>query len=109
MPDAIQSPQSSTGTAQSVGSPPTPPSVLVPPSPSEVREELTQMVVKDLLGPAGGPEEELNKDDARVRERYLVGMLAPKAFTVEAAAMDELGINQPEDPEVGATDVSAPS
>jgi hypothetical protein len=33
------------------------------------------MVVRDLLGPAGGEEEEI--DEARVRDRYLVGMLAP--------------------------------
>ena len=34
------------------------------------------MVLKDLLGPVGGPEEEI--DEPSVRDRYLVGMLAPK-------------------------------
>jgi hypothetical protein len=67
------------------------------------------MVVRDLLGPAGGPEEELSKDEDRVRERYLVGMLAPRAFAVEAAAMDEVGTAGTDDVEVGATDISAPS
>jgi hypothetical protein len=66
------------------------------------------MVVKDLLGPAGGQEEELNKDEDRVRERYLVGMLAPRAIAVEAAALDEIGTAGTEDVEVGATDISAP-
>jgi len=49
-----------------------------------VRDELTSMVVKDLLGPAGGPEEELSQWEDRVRERYLVGMLAPKLTRVRA-------------------------
>jgi hypothetical protein len=46
------------------------------PSPTKIREELEQMVLKDLLGPVGGPEEEI--DEPSVRDRYLVGMLAPK-------------------------------
>lgn len=33
------------------------------------------MVLRGLLGPAGGSEEEL--DVERVHERYLVGLLAP--------------------------------
>ena len=53
-----------------VGSP-----ALEAPSPAALREELQSMVLRDLLGPAGGEDEEL--DEARVRERYLVGMLAP--------------------------------
>ena len=36
------------------------------------------MVIRDLLGPAGGPEEELNQYEDHVYQRYLVGMLAPK-------------------------------
>ncbi len=35
------------------------------------------MVVGDLLGPAGGPEEELT--ERNVRDRYLVGVLAPRS------------------------------
>ena len=46
------------------------------PSPTRIREELEQMVLKDLLGPVGGPEEEI--DEPSVRDRYLVGMLALK-------------------------------
>jgi hypothetical protein len=45
------------------------------PSPTKIREELEQMVLKDLLGPVGGPEEEI--DEPSVRDRYLVGMLRP--------------------------------
>lgn len=53
------------------------PQQLAPPSPWEMREELTHLILKDLLGPAGGPEEELPERETRVSERYLVGGLAP--------------------------------
>jgi len=46
------------------------------PSPSTIRAELEQMVVADLLGPAGGPDEEVV--ERTVRDRYLVGVLAPR-------------------------------
>jgi hypothetical protein len=45
-------------------------------SSSQIRENLLGIVVRDLLGPAGGPNEEV--DEPRVRERYLTGMLAPR-------------------------------
>jgi hypothetical protein len=40
-----------------------------------LRAELEAMVLGDLLGPAGGPDEELT--ERTVRDRYLVGVLAP--------------------------------
>ena len=83
-------------------------SVLSPPSPQGIRDELTRMVFNDLLGPAGGSEEELDKREDRVRERYLVGMLAPKATTVEAGEVDAIGVAQKDDPEVGPSDISTP-
>jgi hypothetical protein len=45
-------------------------------TPLELRTELHKMVVADLLGPAGGENEEV--DEATVRSRYVVGLLAPK-------------------------------
>lgn len=45
-------------------------------SPLELRTELHKMVVADLLGPAGGEEETV--DEATVRSRYVVGLLALK-------------------------------
>ncbi len=42
----------------------------------ELRAKLEEMVVNDLLGPAGGEAEELV--ERNVRDRYLVGVLAPK-------------------------------
>lgn len=42
----------------------------------QLRAELERMVVADLLGPAGGETEEI--DERNVRDRYLVGVLAPR-------------------------------
>lgn len=80
--------------------------VLTAPSPSQLRSELLQAVLLDLLGPAGGPEEEL--DERNVRDRYLVGMLAPKRQELSPEEFDELaqgGVGSGED---GATDFTAP-
>ena len=62
-----------TAAVPSLGTP-----ALARPSPSDLRNELTDMVVRDLLGPAGGPDEELNQYEDHAYQRYLVGMLAPK-------------------------------
>jgi hypothetical protein len=78
-------------------------------TPHAIRDELTEMVVRDLLGPAGGPTEELDQREDRVTGRYLLGMLAPKATPVEASAQDALGTDNADDPEVGASDRSATS
>ena len=43
----------------------------------QLRAKLEEMVVNDLLGPAAGPEEEIT--ERNVRDRYLVGVLAPRA------------------------------
>lgn len=45
------------------------------PSQHQLRSELEAMVLGDLLGPAGGEGEELT--ERTVRDRYLVGVLAP--------------------------------
>lgn len=55
--------------------PPSEHSVLKPPSLYQIRAELEEAVLADLLGPAGGEHEEV--DEARVSDRYLVGLLAP--------------------------------
>ncbi len=47
------------------------------PSSTKIREELERMVVKDLLGPVGGPEEKI--DEQSVRDRCLFGMLSGSA------------------------------
>ena len=45
-------------------------------TPYQIRQELEAKIIKDLLGPAGGPEEEI--DEGKVSDRYLVGLLAPQ-------------------------------
>ena len=45
-------------------------------TPASLRRELEDLVVGDLLGPSGGDDETL-PGRIRVRDRYLVGMLAP--------------------------------
>ncbi len=47
------------------------------PPPAARRDELEQLVIGDLLGPAGGEHETL-PGRVRVRERYITGMVAPK-------------------------------
>jgi hypothetical protein len=80
--------------------------VLLPPGSTQIRSELLQVVLADLLGPARGPEEEL--DERNVRDRYLVGMLAPKRQELSPEEFDELaqgGVGSTED---GSTDFTAP-
>jgi hypothetical protein len=50
------------------------------PTPLHLRTELEDMVLNDLLGPAGGPTEIVEEDV--VRRRYILGMLGPKGQSV---------------------------
>ena len=88
---------------------PPPLPALSPVTPHAIRDELTEMVVNDLLGPAGGLSEELDQREDRVTGRYLVGMLAPKSCPVEAEEQDSLGTDGKDDREVGKTDASTPA
>jgi hypothetical protein len=67
----------------------------------ELRRQLVSLVLNDLLGPAGGPEEEIA--ESSVRERYLVGMLAPRKQALEPEEFDELR-QAGEDGEDGASE-----
>lgn len=58
---------------------------------SDLRNQLQQMVLADLLGPAGGPTEEIEEDS--VRSRYIVGMLAPHGQTALPDEQEELAQN----------------
>src|SRR5947209_16159773 len=81
--------------------------ILTPPSSTKIREELLQTVLLDLLGPAHGPDEEL--DERNVRDRYLVGMLAPKRQELSPEEFDELSEGGSGTVEEGSTDYSAPT
>jgi hypothetical protein len=76
--------------------------LLAAPSPAQMRAELQEMVVRDLLGPAGGEDEEV--DEARVRDRYLVGMLAPNKTQTHPEELDGLGDVETAAPDEGAQD-----
>ena len=73
------------------------------PTPVSVRRQLDQLVVAELLGPQGGPTEEVA--ETRVSDRYLVGMLAPRSQTAgqEADEGFEDG-SEPEESDDGKAD-----
>jgi Helicase conserved C-terminal domain len=77
--------------------------------PHAIRDELTQMVVRDLLGPAAGDDEELDQREDHVYQRYLIGMLAPKASEVPAEQLDDLATEEDEETEDGATESGVPA
>lgn len=80
-------------------------SILRAPSPGMIREELKDLLFRDLLGPAGGPEEEVNED--RLKDRYLVGMLAPRGWQALPEEQDELAVGGSDSDQDGPTDISA--
>ena len=88
---------------------------------NQIRFELEAMVLGDLLGPAGGESEELT--ERTVRDRYLVGVLAPSqsaATTIKSAVdddeedeelpsiPDELSEGGSDTPDDGNTDADVP-
>lgn len=83
--------------------------ILAPKTPSDLRNELTIMVIRDLLGPAGGPDEELNQYEDHAYQRYLVGMLAPKASEIPGGELDELATGDGDDGEEGAPESGVPA
>jgi hypothetical protein len=76
------------------------------PTPIALRSELEDLVRKDLLGPAGGEEEELPRELGSVRDRYLLGMLAPRRIRLRASENDVLAEGGDEGSEDGAADDS---
>ena len=86
------------------------PPVLVPPAPAAIRAELERLVILDLLGPAGGPEEEIA--ESGVRDRYLVGMLAPRQQQIGPEQQDDIdpvGEDAPDDGPIDRGATQAPS
>lgn len=62
---------------------------------SQIRAELEAMVLGDLLGPASGESEELT--ERTVRDRYLVGILAPSRAALGASTESMLDAKDEED------------
>lgn len=82
---------------------------LVTKTPSDIRDELTDMVIRDLLGPAGGPDEELSQYEDHAYSRYLVGMLAPKGSEVDGGELDEIAAGDGDEGEEGAPETGVPA
>src|ERR1019366_7224557 len=74
--------------------------------PSVIRDEFEKLVLADLHGPAGGPDEEV--DEASMSERYLVGMLAPRRNPVGGELLEGLEVGGRDSREDGKTDITAP-
>ncbi len=85
------------------------------PTPSQLREQLQEKVILELLGPAGGEEEIVR--ERSVRGRYLVGKLGPKGQSPLAEPDDLLTADDIEgeldvagvDSEDGVTEARAPA
>ena len=81
--------------------------VLQVPSPAQIREELQELILGELLGPAEGPEEEVAEQ--RLTERYILGVLAPKdQGVVEPSLQDQLAVDGNGSAEEGEPEPDAP-
>jgi hypothetical protein len=83
-----------------------PRTLLAPPPPAELRDRLEAAVLRDILGPAGGEDEEIH--ERSVHDRYLVGMLAPRRLRVEPEQIDVLEVETGVSNDDGPGDPSAP-
>jgi hypothetical protein len=64
--------------------------VLSLPLHGQIRAELQELILRDLLGPAGGEEEII--DEQYVRDRYILGLLAPKGQSVIPEEQEDLAV-----------------
>jgi len=81
-----------------------PPPLLQAPSPVEVRAELEEAVVLDLLGPRGGEREELERGNPR--DHYILGVLFPLRSRMKAEAEEDLAAAGDGGEESGPAEVS---
>ncbi|MFJ7270775.1 DISARM system helicase DrmA [Streptomyces sp. NPDC099050] len=110
-------------TQDSLTSPGTGPEPSVPvlstPTPQELRDRLSELVVRDLLGPTGDEPEELAGNPL---DHYIIGRLAPGGVRtgkgtalrtvgkeVAPETLDETSVSPEQEPEAGDPEPSAPS
>src|SRR5579862_3428621 len=75
---------------------------------ASLRQELEDLIRRDLLGPAGGEQETITEQS--VRNRYLLGMLAPlKIIEVDEEPFDELADGSEDNAEEGTAEPSTPA
>src|SRR5438046_2582100 len=82
--------------------------VLTVPDERVIRDELQRLVLADLLGPLGGPEEEFPTREDPL-DRYVVGRLAPNGVSVDPDTQDELSEAAAPDILEGDAEPSAPN
>lgn len=76
---------------------------VAPPPSHVIRDELQELVMGDLLGPIGGESEEI-EGEARVSDRYLLGMLAPRRQAVPQETDEALASGTSESPGEGSSE-----
>src|ERR1035437_6052215 len=77
-------------------------------STAPLRQELEDLIRRHLLGPAGGEQETITEQS--VRNRYLLGMLAPlKVIEVDEEPFDELADGSEDNAEEGTAEPSTPA
>jgi len=74
-------------------------------STAPLRQELEDLIRRDLLGPAGGEQETVTEQS--IRNRYLLGMLAPLKVSEEEEP--ELADDTEDNPEEGKAEPSTPA
>jgi hypothetical protein len=82
--------------------------VLAVPDGRVIRDELQRLVLADLLGPLGGPDEEFPSGEDPL-DRYILGRLAPSGATVAPETQDARTEAGEPDPLEGETEPSAPN
>lgn len=81
--------------------------ILAVPDPGTVRDELADLVVRDLLGPVGGEEEEVRDSPT---DWYVLGRLAPNGTTIVPEELDaSLGDSDLQSADEGSPDADAPN
>jgi hypothetical protein len=73
-------------------------------STAPIRQEFEDLIRRDLVGPAGGEQETVTEQS--IRNRYLLGMLAPLKVTEEEET--ELADDTEDNPEEGTAEPSTP-
>src|ERR1035438_8590821 len=77
-------------------------------STAPLRQELEDLIRRDLLGPAGGEQEIITEQS--VRNRYLRGMLAPlKLVEIDEEPFQELADSSEDNTEEGTAEPSTPA
>jgi len=82
--------------------------VLAVPDGRVIRDELQRLVLADLLGPLGGPEEEFPTREDPL-DRYILGRLAPNGVSVDPDTQDELSDAAAPDTMEGDAEPSPPN